>query len=82
MKKQNNVSKLELKNSLLESITLNDEALDYIQNQIYRTENVLGIDPLDKQVKRQLEIERYIQFSLNYLDKMYTENLKKLGVVL
>lgn len=80
MRQEKKVSKLELKNSLLETLAHNDEALDYIQNQIYRTENVLGLDPSDKEVQEQLNIEKYIQFSLRYLDKMYVDNLKKLGV--
>ncbi len=75
-----NVSKLELKNSLLETLKHNNDALDYIQNCIYRTENVLKLDPSDKSVQDQLNIEKYIQFSLNYLDKMYVDNLKNLGV--
>lgn len=74
------VSKLELKNSLLQSISYNDDALDYIQNQIYRTENVLKLDPSDTLVQEQLNTEKYIQFSLRYLDKSYTDSLKKLGV--
>ena len=74
------VSKLELKNSLLETLSHNDEALDYIQNEIYKTENVLGYDPSDKQVQDTLNIQKYIQFTLRYLDKQYTDNLKKLGV--
>ncbi len=74
------VSKLELKNSLLETLSHNDDALDYIQNCIYKTENILGLDPSDKQVQEQLNIEKYIQFTLRYLDKQYTDNLKKLGV--
>ena len=65
----------------MESLAHNDDALDYIQNQIYRTENVLGFDPSDKQVQEQLNIEKYIQFSLRYLDKSYTDSLKKLGVI-
>lgn len=65
----------------MESLAHNDDALDYIQNQIYRTENVLGLDPSDKQVQEQLNIEKYIQFSLRYLDKSYTDSLKKLGVI-
>lgn len=74
------VSKLELKNSLLETLSHNDEALDYIQNEIYKTENILGYDPSDKQVQDTLNIQKYIQFTLRYLDKQYTDNLKKLGV--
>lgn len=80
MKREKKVSKLELKNSLLESLDNNDKALDYIQNAIYRTDNILKLDPLDKSVQEQLNIEKYIQFTLNYLDKMYTDSLKKLGV--
>lgn len=77
---KNTCSKLELKNSLLETLKHNDDALDYIQNQIYASENVLGYMPEDKETQERLNIEKYIQFSLNYLDKMYSDNLKKLGV--
>lgn len=80
IKREKTVSKLELKNSLLETLSHNNDALDYIQNQIYRTENVLNLDPADKSVQEQLNIEKYIQFSLRYLDKSYTDSLKKLGV--
>lgn len=80
MKREKKVSKLELKNSLLETLDNNDKALDYIQNAIYRTDNVLKLDPSDKNVQEQLNTEKYIQFTLNYLDKMYSDNLKKLGV--
>lgn len=77
-----NVSKLELKNSLLETLSHNDDALDYIQNSIYNTENILGLDPLDKNVQARLNTEKYIQFSLKYLDTMYSNKLKELGVKL
>lgn len=77
-----NVSKLELKNSLLETLSHNDDALDYIQNAIYNTENILGLDPLDKNVQARLNTEKYIQFSLKYLDTMYSNKLKELGVKL
>lgn len=74
------VSKLEEKNSLLETLKYNDEALDYIQNQIYQTENILKLDPTDKIVEGRLNTERYVKFSLEYLDKCYCDRLKKLGV--
>ena len=80
MRNDRKVSKLELKNSLLETLSHNDSALDYIQNEIYKTENVLGIDPADKQVQESLNIQKYIKFTLEYLDKQYTDTLKKLGV--
>ncbi len=74
------VSKLEEKNSLLETLRHNEDALDYIQNQIYETENILNIDPGDAIIAGQLATERYIKFSLEYLDKCYTDRLKALGV--
>lgn len=45
MKLMKKISNRELKNSLLETLSYNDTALDYIQNNIFRTENVLGLDP-------------------------------------
>lgn len=80
MKREKKVSKIELQNSLLETLSNNDKALDYIKNQIFRTDNVLKLDPSDEVVQEQLNIEKYIEFTLNYLDKMYCDNLKKLGV--
>lgn len=81
MKRMKNVSNRELANSLLESIAHNDDAIDYIKNQISRTENVLGYMPEDKQVQEQLKIEKYIEFILNFTDDSYKKSLKKLGVV-
>ena len=75
-----NVSKLELKHSLLDTLKKNNNALDYIQNRIYDTENKLGVSPDDVILKSDLETEKYIQFSLRYLDKMYRDSLKKIGV--
>jgi len=82
MKMKKNVSNRELANSLLESIAHNDDAIDYIKNQISRTENVLGYMPEDKEVQEQLKIEKYIEFILNFTDDSYKKSLKKLGVVL
>lgn len=80
MQKYRKVSKLEEKNSLLQTLDYNGLALDYIQNQIYKTENVLKLDEFDKNVQEQLNTEKYIKFSLEYLDKCYSDRLKKLGV--
>lgn len=80
MQNYRKVSKLEEKNSLLQTLDYNNLALDYIQNQIYRTENVLKLDDTDTNVKTQLSTEKYIKFSLEYLDKCYSDRLKKLGV--
>jgi len=82
MKRMKNVSNRELANSLLESIAHNDDALDYIRNQIYRTENVLGYMPGDKETQERLNIEKYIEFTLIFIENSYKESLKKLGVVI
>lgn len=81
MKKIKNVSNRELANSLLESIAHNDDAIDYIQNQIYKTENVLGYLPEDMEAQERLKIEKFIKFELEFIDKSYKDILKKLGVV-
>lgn len=81
MKKIKNVSNRELANSLLESIAHNDDAIDYIQNQIYKTENVLGYLPEDMEAQERLKIEKFIKFELEFIDKSYKDSLKKLGVV-
>ncbi len=80
MKKIKNVSNRELANSLLESIAHNDDAIDYIQNQIYKTENVLGYLPEDIESQERLKIEKFIKFELEFIDKSYKDSLKKLGV--
>lgn len=80
MKKIKNVSNKELTNSLLESIAHNDDAIDYIQNQIYKTENVLGYLPEDMEAQERLKIEKFIKFELEFIDKSYKDSLKRLGV--
>lgn len=80
MKKIKNVSNRELANSLLESIAHNDDAIDYIQNQIYKTENVLGYLPEDMEAQERLKIEKFIKFELEFIDKSYKDSLKRLGV--
>lgn len=80
MKKIKNVSNREIANSLLESIAHNEDAMDYIQNQIYSTENILGYLPEDIDAQERLKIERFIMFELEFIDKSYKDSLKKLGV--
>ncbi len=80
MKKIKNVSNRDLANSLLESIAHNDDAIDYMQNRIYDTENVLGYLPEDNEVQERLKIEKFIMFELQFIDKSYKDSLKKLGV--
>lgn len=80
MKKIKNVSNKDLVNALLESISHNEDAIDYIQNQIYNTENVLGYLPDDADSQERLKIEKFIKFQLEFIDKSYKDSLKKFGV--
>ena len=80
MKMKKNVSKLELTNSLLQSIDYNDSALDYIENVLNKAEDNLKYNPDDKDFEEIVSVLKYIKFSLNYLDKQYKDSLKRLGV--
>ena len=80
MRTYRKVSKLEEINSLKETVVHNDASLDYITNELYRMENIFKLDETDEIVKENLISLRYIKFSLEYLDKMYRDRLKVLGV--
>ena len=54
MRNQRKVSKIEEINSLKKTIKLNEDALDYIQNLIYRTDNLFKLDKTDKKVEEEL----------------------------
>lgn len=81
MKRLKNVTNKEKVDALLETIVHNDDAIDYIQNQIYATENVLGYMPEDKEARKRLQIEKFIKFNLEYLNTQYKECLKRFGVI-
>lgn len=80
LKNNKQLSKEELKNSLLISIEHNSDAIDYIANEISRYENLLKYNENDVDSTRNLTILRFIKYSLDYLDKCYSDNLKKIGV--
>lgn len=80
MKKIKNVSKEELKDSLIKSLKYNSNALDYIENVLNRARDLLKYNEKDIETKETVEILEYIKFSLTYLDKQYSESLKKVGV--
>lgn len=80
MKFRKNVSNEEIKNSLILTLEKNTIALDYIENVLHRTEDLYKYNEDDEDVKEQLDVLKYIKFSLTYLDKQYNDSLKKLGV--
>ena len=75
------VSKLEEKQSIRKTLQYNDEAIDYIQNNIYRLENLIKLSPDDEIIKNELDTNNYILFSLTYLDECYKNRLKQIGGV-
>lgn len=80
MKFKKNISKEELKNSLLQSLEYNSKALDYIENVLNRAEDNLKYNPDDPDFAEIVSTVKYIKFSLSYLDNQYNESLKRLGV--
>lgn len=74
---KNNVSKLELRNSLKETISKNEDALDYLQNRISTVDNLVKYNENDNVSKEELKNLKYIEFCLKYLDGLYRDNLKR-----
>ena len=74
---KNNVSKLELRNSLKETISKNEDALDYLQNRISTVDNLVKYNENDNVSKEELKNLKYIEFCLKYLDGLYRDNLRK-----
>lgn len=79
MKNPKKVSNIEKINSLNQSLYYNTEALDYIQNEISRYENFVKYNEEDTQSLNTLNVLRYIEFSLKYLDDTYNKGLILLG---
>ena len=61
---KNNVSKLELRNSLKETISKNEDALDYLQNRISTVDNLVKYNENDNVSKEELKNLKYIEFCL------------------
>ncbi len=80
MKKIKEVSNKDIVNSVLESILYNNDAIDYIKNQITISENILGYKPEDIEVQQSLKIQKFIKFQLEFINNCYEKTLKKFGV--
>lgn len=72
------VSNQELIKSLKESIQYNDSALDYIENEIRRKEDVIKITNNSLDLECDLKNLKYIQFALKYLSESYNNTLRSL----
>lgn len=80
MKIPKNVSKLELKNSLIESMQKNKMALDYTLRCIHRNEDILGYNSEDIMAQNDLQDLKYIEFILRYIEDSYRKSAKGIGV--
>lgn len=72
------VNNKELAKALKESIEFNDNALDYIENEIRRKEDLLKITDISLDLENDLTNLKYIQFSLKYLQDSYENTLRSL----
>lgn len=75
MRNPKKVSNIEKINELNQSLYYNTEALDFVQNEIFKYENLYKYNEEDNCVLNTLNILRYIQFSLKYLDDTYSKSL-------
>lgn len=82
MKKLKKGNKQGLKDRLKHRILCNDDALDYIKNEICRMEGLLKFNPEDKDIISYLNILNYIEFSLEFLGYVYEKGLKQVGGVI
>lgn len=82
MRKREEVSNMDLKNSLLISIQYNSEALDYIAERIKKVEDFIKYNEDDEVSKNELSVLRYIDFTLKYVDDCYYKSLNQLGGIL
>lgn len=75
MKNPKKVTKLEKRNGLVQTLYYNTLALDYIENEINRYDNFVKYNEEDMQSLNTLNVLKYIQFSLKYLDDMYNKSI-------
>lgn len=73
------VNNKELAKALKESIEFNDNALDYVENEIRRKEDLLKITDISLDLDNDLTNLKYIQFSLKYLQDSYENTLRSLS---
>lgn len=79
MKNIKKVSNREMIDSLNISLSLNDKALDYIENVLNRANDRLKYNENDPDYKDTIEVLEYIKISLTYLGVQYNESLVSLG---
>lgn len=73
------VRNIEIACKLREFMNLNISAIDYIDNQINRTKDILGYNDKDKIAKEHLKVLKYINFALYFLDEQYMKAFKDVG---
>lgn len=73
------VDKSQLRSSIIQSLEHNTNAVDYVENEINRFNDLLKYREEDVELSRTIHVLEYIKFSLLYLDDCYNKSLKKIG---
>lgn len=73
------VSNIEILHNLESTLKKNTNALDYVENEINRLNDILAYNENDTISKEHLENLEYLKFTLYYLDKQYMKSFKSLG---
>lgn len=73
------VSNAQLRASIIQSLEHNVEAVDYVENELNRLNDLLKYREDDVELSRKIHILEYIKFSLLYIDDCYNKSLKKIG---
>lgn len=73
-----NINNKKLIESLRESLLLNSNAQDYVENEISKAKDILQYNEDDSIAKENLDNLNYIKFTLKFLEDSYNKSLKGL----
>lgn len=73
------ISKKEQIDSIVKTVDVNTEAIDYIKNNILRLQNTHKLIPEDVSVVEEVNLNKYIQTCLEFFESCYIDRLKALG---
>ena len=76
--KVKNISNTELSKSLKQSLEYNSEAIDYIENLLNQKKDFAKYK-YNNELDSEINILRYIHFTLKFIDGQYKDSLKKVG---
>lgn len=65
--------------SLNKSLISNSSAIEYVEEELRKNKDILKFNPDDIHVQYVVENLEYINFCLKFLEKSYSDSLKRLG---